>query len=125
MRSEQLTVDAAVQLGATLPYAYERYLSRVFLGCNTGIPDWKELLEARYFDSDREVRIFLRDGSWCGCCLTREPDDHELMETHNIENEKLFGRQLTVCRTLAFDEDGQAYVCASRLAGWKEETSDA
>ncbi len=125
MQSEQLTVDEAIRLGNQLPYAYERCLSKVYLGPNAGTANLKELQEARYFDSEREVRIFRRNGSWCGVCLRKEEGDHELTEVHGIENKKLFGGQLIICRTLAFDEDGQAYVCASRLAGWKEVASDA
>ena len=51
--------------------------------------------------------------------LTGEPEDHVMEEEYQIENPR-FGRSITVTRVLDWDEDGQAYIAATRLSGWKE-----
>lgn len=45
-------------------------------------------------------------------------------EEYLIENPQ-FGRSITVTRVLDWDEDGQAYIAATRLSGWKEGKADA
>lgn len=104
---------------AALPYAFIRRLSEVRLGLNTAAFDADELLEARFFGPEGELRI-CRDGEALrAVTLSTEDGDETLEERYCIANPR-FGRELTVRKILAFDEDGQAYVRASLLADWRE-----
>ena len=39
--------------------------------------------------------------------------------TFRIENEKAFGKSITIRQTIGRDEDGQAYIKTSRLLRWE------
>lgn len=119
-----LSLEEAFSLVSSFPFAWIQELSRMTLGKNPGLPMQEEILEARYFDSSRELRLFPGEGGLQACLLITEDADHCLTEVHNIENTGLFGSSLTLGRVLDFDEDGQAYVKATRLMDWKGGTND-
>lgn len=121
MRTEILSVREALSLGQSLPWALIHTLSTVTLGKTpAGLEELplEELLEARFFGEDEEVRVFRRDGALRGAVLVQEEGDAFLEETYRVENPRL-GRQITVRRHLAADEDGETHVAATRLAGWE------
>ena len=118
MKLEQLEVREALEQGSCLPWALVRSLSRVTLGPAPESLDPAELVEARFFDSCREVRIFRNDGALQAVCLTGEEQDSTLEETYDTAGDGFSGR-LTLCRVLDADEDGQTYIRASRLMGWE------
>lgn len=120
MKYEQIQVHEALTAGCALPYALLRFLSRVTLGCTPPQVPEDELLEARFFSSEQEIRVFPGEDGMQAVRLSAEPTDRVLEETYQIENRQ-FGGSLTVARVLDWDEDGQAYVAATRLTGWKEE----
>lgn len=120
MKYEKLSAQEALTAGLQLPYAMIRSLSQVTLGRMPSQVTEDELLEARFFNSEQEIRVFCGENGLQAVRLSAEPVDRALEETYEIEN-KQFGGSLTVARVLDWDGDGQAYVTATRLSGWKEE----
>lgn len=123
MRVEKLDMQAALEQGLRLPYALVRALSAVVLGKTPLAVETEELLEARFFSENEEIRLFRRNGGLNAVLLREEPEDSVLEETFRIENSAL-GRWITVRHLLDFDEDGQAYIKTTRLAGWEGGTPD-
>lgn len=118
MIQESLEVDKALSRGIEKPYAFLRFMSEVKLGPTPQQVDTEELLEARFFSEEEEIRLFRRDGRLEAALFYTEPFDWPITETYEIANPK-FGRELTVCHHLDADEDGQTYVAATCLSGWK------
>ncbi len=118
MKIETLDVKAAMARGLSLPFALLRSLSQVTLGLTPETVSEAELLEARFFSADEEIRIFCGETGLQAVCLTPEDSDHVLVRKCGLSNPR-FGESITLCQHLAFDEDGQAYVSASRLVGWE------
>lgn len=124
MKRELLDVGEGVRRGSVLPYSWICTLSGVSLGpVPTEIP-LEEVLEARFFGHTEEVRIFRREGELQAALLAEEPKDTVIEETYFIQNKKRFGTALTVRQILDYDEDGQCYVAAVRLADWKGGTEN-
>lgn len=116
---EGLEAGQALSRGRTLPYALIRSLSRVTLGPTPDEIDLDELIEARFFDSEQEVRIFHGETGLQAARLWDGTEDTVIQRTYQLANEAVFGRFVTVHQLLRFDEDGQACVSCTRLAGWK------
>lgn len=119
MKQETIDIQAALGGGQKLPFAWVRSLSQVALGRTPLAADLEELLEARFFSRDREIRALPRGGRPACRGPTGEPEDHVREDEYQIEIPR-FGRSTTVTRVLDWDEDGQAYIAATRLSGWKE-----
>lgn len=118
MKSETLEPQKALEKGLQLPFAMLRFLSKVFLGETPKQIDLSELLEARFFNQEKEIRIFQRDGILCAAYLEQEEKDNPIEKTYMLENPD-FGTQITVCYDLSYDSDGQAYISFMRLSGWE------
>lgn len=136
----QMDADQALAEGLALPYALLVTYSSVTLGETPAQVDPEELLEARFFSGTREIHLF-REGqilravslSDTGTGSGAETDGGAMRdggaetdsgaETAGVERFKLensgLGDWIAVKSYLDYDEDGQAYVCARRLAGWK------
>lgn len=118
MTVEVLTLEAAVEQGKQLPWALIRRLSDVTLGASPESFSAEELLEARFFSENQEIRIF-RDGETMRAVrLGVEPDDEYLEECRVIEN-PAFGKNLTVRKILTYDEDGQCCVKTTMPVKWE------
>ena len=118
MTFEKLAAEEAVQRGLTLPFALLRSISSVSLGNTPTQIETEELLDARFFSDTEEVRLFRRDGLLQGVVLKQDADKDYLEKIYRIENPAL-GSEIVVRYELEADEDGQTYVSAARLAGWK------
>lgn len=118
MTFERLTAEEAIQRGLMLPFALIRRISSVSLGNTPTQIETEELLDARFFSDTEEVRLFRRDGLLQGAVLKQDADKDYLEKIYRIENPAL-GREIVVRYELEADEDGQTYVSAARLAGWK------
>ena len=116
---EVLEAGQALSRGRTLPYALIRSLSRVTLGPAPDEIDLDELIEARFFDSEQEVRIFHGESGLQAARLWEGTGDTVIERTGQLANAAVFGRSVTIRQLLRFDEDGQACVAHTRLAGWK------
>lgn len=121
MKIDRMEPETAWKEGLRLPFAFVRRLSGVFLGATPAEVPMEEVLEARFFDEHCEIRIFHRNGSLSAACLNEEPGDKTLKKEYRLDNPK-FGGRLTECCCLdaASDDDGQVFVSAVRLAGWRE-----
>ena len=113
-----LDAREALKRGAALPWALVRELSRVSLGPTPIDVDAEEVLEACFFSPQEEVRLWREDGQLRAAALTDEEGDLTLEERYSVDNPD-FGQELWVRRYIGFDEDGQAFIAASRLCGWE------
>ena len=118
MTFERLTAEEAIRRGLMLPFALIRTVSSVSLGNTPAQIETDELLEARFFSDVQEVRLFRRDGQLQGAVLKQEAAKNYWEKAYRVENPVL-GSELVVRYELEADEDGQTYVSAARLAGWK------
>lgn len=119
MKYEELTVEQALLRGKELPFVFARCLSKVKFGINTEQLEPEEILEARFFDSSQEIRLFRRQGQLEAVCLTQNPEYDYLEEEYQIANKERFGESFTISKYLNVDDDGQTIVEAARLTGWK------
>ena len=118
MKREAMTAEQALQAGMGMPFALIRTWEQVYLGPTPAqAPGLETLLEARFFDGDREIRLFRPEEALCAVSLTREPGDRILEERYALEER--FGRSLTCCRHLGTDDDGQTVFTAARLSHWE------
>ena len=102
------------------PFCFVRSVSNVYLGSAEHAQYCvEEILEARFFDDSKELRMFRdEDGTLQTLELRREDGDRYIDETYLIDNAR-FGKSLSVRQFLDVDEDGQTYVKASCLCGWE------
>ena len=86
-------------------YALVYMISELILCRTQELPnlDWTECMEARFFDEDKELHIYEEDGKLQAVKVTEGA-----------------GKLLCVREYYAYDEDGQAYVSLTRLAGIEE-----
>ena len=118
MTFERLTAEEAIRRGLMLPFALIRTVSSISLGNTPAQIETDELLEARFFSDVQEVRLFRRDGQLQGAVLKQEAAKNYWEKAYRVENPVL-GSELVVRYEREADEDGQTYVSAARLAGWK------
>lgn len=118
MKKYTLTADQAVSLGLQQPFAYITRLSEVTVGSTPAELSLEELLEARFFGPDREIRIWQEGDGFCALAVEEEAQDEYLDQPRAIRSSR-FGRTLTLRRYLAYDEDGQAYIRDTRLVHWE------
>lgn len=123
MRQEVMEPDKAVSEGLTLPFALIRELSRAALGPAPADVDADELLEAAFFSPTEEIRVWREDGTLHAARIADETGDNAIIRRYCIEN-PVFGSALEVKRYIGFDDDGQAFVMAARLCGWKGAAKD-
>lgn len=119
MKTEKMQVQEALTWGITLPYAYLRRLSTVYLGKTPAEIELTELQEARFFDGQQEIRIFRRGDDFAAIRLWMEKEDHYMEETYDIMGRGEWGKSLKIRHILHADEDGQTYVQATCLVDWK------
>ena len=120
MRAETMAPQEALARGRELPYALVRSLSAVTLGPTPQEIRADELLEARFFSREEEIRVFRQDGELRAAALRDADGERAVDRTYRVANPAL-GTEITVRTYLDFDEDGQAYARAARLMDWKGE----
>ncbi len=118
MKTEIITVREALDWGAALPWALVRTLSVVSLGPPPAQIDQDDLIEVRFFNSKKEIRVFRTGGQLRAVQLISETDDSVIERTYEIENPR-FGRSITVSYTLEADEDGQVNLTSTHLTRWE------
>ena len=118
MKRDILEPKEALAQGKNLPWAFIREYSRVTLGKTPEDVDPEEILEAFFFSSEEEVRLWRQDDSLRAAALTEEAGDRFLEESYTVDDLRL-GREITIRKYISFDEDGQACITVSRLSGWK------
>lgn len=118
MKKTVLPADQAIRLGLTLPYAYITRLSQVTVGRTPEQFSDEELLQARFFGPDREIRIW-RDEAGLQAVSLEDEAGEQCIDLIRPIRSRAFGRRLTLRRYLDFDEDGQAYIRDTRLIHWE------
>lgn len=118
MKKTELTESQAIRMGLALPYAYITRLSEVTVGKTPDSFTTEELLDAHFFGPDREVRIW-HDGDGFRAVSLEDGEQEDHLDLTRSIRRSCFGRRLTMRRYLAFDEDGQAYICGTRLVHWE------
>lgn len=120
MKKTTLALDQALRLGLSEPYAYITRLSQVTVGPTPDVCPLEELLEARFFGPEREIRIWLEEDDFFAVSLEDEDQDDCLEDlTRPIRRADCFGADLTLRRYVAYDADGQAYIRDTRLVAKK------
>lgn len=119
MKRYTLELEQAVSLGLDQPYAYITRLSQVTVGPTPREFSLEELVEARFFGPDREVRIYTCEEGLQALCLEDDGQEDYLPPLTRSIRSPRFGRELTLRRYLDYDADGQAYITATRLLDWK------
>lgn len=112
------TVSQALQEGKNLPWAYLKYMSRIYLGRTTGMPSMMELEEGRFFGPDCEIRLYQDGEGLAAVKITDEPGD--TIQDLEVLLRRSYGKLLRKRRYLEFDADGQARVACTRLLEWEE-----
>ncbi len=119
-----ISLNDAKEQGQLLKWVLVRQLSSVAMGEVINMPiDWDEVTEVRFFDEEKEIRIFERDGDLCSAVIADSASDVENVDfrdrTISLEHKGAFGREITVREYFDYDEDGQIFVAATRLKGWR------
>lgn len=104
-------------------YALVYMISELILCGTQELPnlDWTECMEARFFDEDKELHIYEEDGKLQAVKVTEGDGKDVIVRKYQLANQFLkAGKLLCVREYYAYDEDGQAYVSLTRLAGIEE-----
>lgn len=118
MKKYTLDIEQAINLGMEQPFAYITRLSDVTVGITPGAFSMEDLLEARFFGPEQEVRIYITGDGFSAIQLANDELDEFLDISRPIRDPR-FGKILTLRQYLDYDEDGQAYIRATRLLDWK------
>lgn len=118
------SVEEARQRGDSLPFVLVRQLSEVKRGRTEDIKDqivWDEVTEVRFFGDCEEIRIF---DAGEGLQAARLADANETEFTcrdqeYQLRHKGHFGKSIVLREYFAYDEDGQLFVEATRLKGWR------
>ena len=113
------SIEQAREQAEKLQFVMVTELSRVAIGKVPMEINWDELIEARFFDHDTEIRIFREDSEWKARSITLK-EDTSYIEKDYTELQGGLGHALGVREYLTFDEDGQAGVSAVCLYDWRE-----
>ena len=124
MKPEYLSFEEGLRRGKELPFAWICSMSSVSLGKTPREIGTDELLEARFFDEDQEIRLFQREEKWKAVSFVRKPEDSVLENWYPVIKEEKFGRKILVRQYMDTDEDGQTIVTSTCLAGWEGGEAD-
>ena len=113
------SIEQALQQAEKLQFVMVTELSRVVIGKMPMDINWDELIEARFFDHDTEIRIFRENGELRARSVILE-DDMPYIEKQYKKLQGNLGSEISVREYLTFDEDGQAGVSAVCLYDWRE-----
>ena len=120
MKAEKMNVHDAIERGRMQPYALIRSISSFSLGPTPAIlPPTEEILEARFFSTEGEYRIFHNGTELIAAFFSEEPGEEYVDSRYAIENNK--SQTISIRQVIDYDEDGQAVLHSGRLTGWKEE----
>lgn len=115
---QALPVEDALRLAQAKPWAYIKNMSSMHLGENPVSLDLTQVLDARFFDGQQEIRLLREEGTLHAYAFTKEADDDCIDSTGTPLPG--FGSSFTKHSYIRYDDDGQAYIAAVCLAGWRE-----
>lgn len=117
MKLTALSVNDALDRAKTMPYAYIRTLSSVYVGAIPETITLDEVTEARFFGETSEVQFIRSAAEMTAMEVADEADDITVdQRTALIHPADSF---LTKRRYILPDEDGQCSVAATRLLKWE------
>lgn len=112
--------DEAKTLISTLKFALVYENSKLLFGdinVATSI-NWNEVQEARFFNDTQEIHFFLKNGKMNAIDIKDNGTSDQVTMQYCLANRySQIGTKLLVREYYAYDEDGQAYVEKTRLAG--------
>lgn len=118
MNLTELTLERAISEGSTLPYAYVRSLSSVTLGHISSLPPLDEILEARFFGPEKEIRLS-DDGSGLHAVEISDGSAPAYID-RACKLLPGFGAKLFKRNYVEMDGDGQGKIVCTRLLRWEE-----
>ena len=119
MKEYSIDVTKAIQEGKELPYCLIYSISSVYLGrTKENVEVDEEIIEAHFFDEDKEIRITRNQGIFIAAKLESSPEDDYIERVYHVKRAK---GKLIVHEEIDYDSDGQAYVADIRLIGWRGE----
>lgn len=125
-KKQQLSLTEAAECVKSFKFALVYQLEKILLGTVEQV--WGEIcpqecIEARFFSEDKELHVFDYNGEYRAILVSDEDSDDACVITREVKlQEKLCKKpwsMMTVKEYIAFDEDGQACVSLTRLAGLK------
>ena len=123
MTISRIPLQEALEQVKTLPRALIIEMSRVYLGPAPSVMDSSEWVEAHFYGADREIRFMPGMDGLEAFSLTESETEIEwesyLDYTAGVMLERASDSAVHIRKYLARDNDGQNYICASRLV-WKE-----
>lgn len=119
MQIEKISVEQAMEEGKELPFLFLRKLSSLYIGKSLVAIDSSEIVEAKYFDNSKEIRIVKRDNGLSAVKLVAEENDKIVCKTYTIQN-AIYGKEIDVACHLEYDEDGQGFIKTRRFIDWRE-----
>lgn len=112
-----LTKEQALEQIKTLPFAMITRLSEVTIGKAPKEFCFDELIEARFFDTDKEIHIFQENGEWNYACIFEDGKTEFFDDSKGLISGR--GKKIVVRKYIKYDEDGQAYISDMRLVSWE------
>lgn len=119
MKIEELSLEQGLQQGQQLSFAYIREISRVVIGKTPQELRLPEVLEVRFFQPDKEIRIFPGENGLCAVKLSREEGDTFISRERALANPQRFGKRLRFREYLTPDADGQMCISQVCLTEWE------
>ena len=105
----------------SMPWAYVASYSSLTVGPTPRKIIWSEILDARFFGPEGELRLFRQGDALNAVWVDDTPRPGQLDATADktVVLHSAFGRSLTMRQHIVFDEDGQATIYTIRLLSWK------
>ncbi len=122
-RVRRIEADTAIEQLKDYEFALIYMISGILLCRTSDLPevDWEECMEARFFDKDKELHLYREDENLEAVEIVEENREDCLIRKYQLANRfKAAGGLLCVHEYLDYDEDGQATVSLTRLAGIEE-----
>ncbi|MBE5924766.1 MAG: hypothetical protein E7271_09960 [Lachnospiraceae bacterium] len=96
-------------------YAWVQEYDSVKLGTVNDVSiDYDNIIEARFFSSDKELHIFCYDDEMCAVEIIKEDEDDYFEEKQILR--KRFGKNITLRYYVDYEDDGQAYIVNTVLS---------
>ena len=76
--------------------------------------NYDNIIEARFFSSDKELHIFLFGDALCAIEIIKEEKDDYFEEKQILR--KRFGKSITLRYYIDYEDDGQAYIVNTVLS---------
>lgn len=105
----------------TMPWAYIASYGSLTMGLTPEKILFDEILDARFFGPEGELRLFRRGDVLEALWVDDTPCPRQLDTTIDkiIKLKSFYGKELTMRQHIVFDEDGQACIYTTRLAALK------